>query len=178
MPARACTLTLPYPAQSPVAAPAAPRSAAPAPTLDPPPREGGGCAPARRRPLLRVAAAGGPSPDRRRAAHARPCDGGASARPERRTRACQQHGQQLRRQQAEPDRNSLARRAAAQVWDLATQRCEQTLSHHSGKVQAVAWNPAEASALLSGGFDKRACLARRPPRRAVAGWGGPRAASC
>jgi len=47
------------------------------------------------------------------------------------------------------------------VWDLATQRCERTLSHHSGKVQAVAWNPAEASALLSGGFDKRACLARR-----------------
>lgn len=47
-----------------------------------------------------------------------------------------------------------------QVWDIATQQCEVTLSHHNGKVQAVAWNPAEAAVLLSGGFDKRACLVR------------------
>lgn len=47
-----------------------------------------------------------------------------------------------------------------QVWDLATQECKQTLNHHNGKVQAVAWNPAEAAVLLSGGFDKRACLVR------------------
>ena len=50
--------------------------------------------------------------------------------------------------------------APVQVWDIATQQCEVTLSHHNGKVQAVAWNPAEAAVLLSGGFDKRACLVR------------------
>lgn len=44
------------------------------------------------------------------------------------------------------------------VWDVATQACQHTLSHHSGKVQSVAWNPAEAAVLLSGGFDKRACV--------------------
>ena len=41
-----------------------------------------------------------------------------------------------------------------QAWDLATAQCQHTLTHHKGKVQAVAWNPAEASVLLSGGFDK------------------------
>ena len=50
--------------------------------------------------------------------------------------------------------------APVQVWDIATQQCDLTLSHHNGKVQAVAWNPAEAAVLLSGGFDKRACLVR------------------
>lgn len=51
------------------------------------------------------------------------------------------------------------------VWDVATQQCQHTLRHHSDKVQAVAWNPAEPPVLLSGGFDKRACLVRgqRPP---------------
>ena len=41
---------------------------------------------------------------------------------------------------------------------MATQQCNSTLGHHEGKVQAVAWNPAEAPVLLSGGFDRRACL--------------------
>jgi hypothetical protein len=49
------------------------------------------------------------------------------------------------------------------VWDVAAQACQHTLRHHSGKVQAVAWNPAEPPVLLSGGFDQRACLVR--PRR-------------
>lgn len=44
------------------------------------------------------------------------------------------------------------------VWDVATQQCRHTLSHHTGKVQAVSWNPAEASVLLTGAFDKQACL--------------------
>lgn len=46
------------------------------------------------------------------------------------------------------------------VWDVATQACQHTLRHHTGKVQAVAWNPVDAPVLLSGGFDKRACLVR------------------
>lgn len=57
-------------------------------------------------------------------------------------------------------RTRLASPCPTQVWDLATQECKQTLNHHNGKVQAVAWNPAEAAVLLSGGFDKRACLVR------------------
>ncbi len=47
---------------------------------------------------------------------------------------------------------------SVQVWDLATQECSTTLQHHSGKVQAVAWNPDQGSVLLSGSFDKSACL--------------------
>jgi hypothetical protein len=49
-----------------------------------------------------------------------------------------------------------------QVWDLTTGACDQTLTHHAGKVQAVAWNAAEASVLLSGGFDRAACMVRAP----------------
>lgn len=45
-----------------------------------------------------------------------------------------------------------------QVWDVASQQCQHTLTHHKGKVQAVAWNPAEAPVLLSGAFDKVAAL--------------------
>ena len=58
-------------------------------------------------------------------------------------------------------RNVLASGSAdkqIKVWDVATQQCQATLKHHSGKVQAVAWNPAEAPVLLSGGYDRRLCL--------------------
>jgi WD40 repeat protein len=47
---------------------------------------------------------------------------------------------------------------ATQVWDLAQQKCEHTLTHHTDKVQSVAWNPAEAAVMLTGGFDKTAHL--------------------
>ena len=55
---------------------------------------------------------------------------------------------------------SLRAMLLGQVWDVATQQCEHTLSWHSDKVQAVAWNPAEAPVLLSGGFDKQVVLVR------------------
>lgn len=48
----------------------------------------------------------------------------------------------------------------SQVWDVTTAVCDQTLTHHTGKVQAVAWNAAQASVLLSGGFDQAACMVR------------------
>jgi periodic tryptophan protein 1 len=47
-----------------------------------------------------------------------------------------------------------------QVWDVAAEACQHTLAHHAGKVQAVAWNPAEAPVLLSGAFDQVAALVR------------------
>jgi periodic tryptophan protein 1 len=50
----------------------------------------------------------------------------------------------------------------AQVWDITKGTAEHTLTHHSDKVQAVAWNPAESPVLLTGGFDKQAAL--------VSGW--------
>ena len=43
---------------------------------------------------------------------------------------------------------------------MTSLRCQATLTHHTGKVQAVAWNPADPPVLLSGGFDHRVCLVR------------------
>lgn len=68
-------------------------------------------------------------------------------------------------------RNVLASASAdgaVKVWDVAvaaaggeapTCPVVATLTHHTDKVQALAWHPADASVLLSGGFDGRACLA-------------------
>ena len=58
-------------------------------------------------------------------------------------------------------RNVLASGSAdttVKVWDVVAQKCEHTLTHHSDKVQAVAWNPVEAPVLLTGAFDRTACL--------------------
>ena len=48
------------------------------------------------------------------------------------------------------------------MWDIATCACKHTLSHHSDKVQSVAWNAAQPSVLLSGGYDQAAFLVRCP----------------
>lgn len=45
-----------------------------------------------------------------------------------------------------------------QVWDVVSGAAEHTLTHHKDKVQAVAWNPAESPVLLTGSFDRTACL--------------------
>ena len=61
------------------------------------------------------------------------------------------------------------------VWDVATQQCSHTLTHHTSKVQGVAWHPEEAPVLLTGGFDKRVCLVSR---RGGGGGGGLRGRGC
>jgi len=43
---------------------------------------------------------------------------------------------------------------SVKLWDLAQTKCLRSFSHHSNKVQTIAWNPAETTALLSGSFDK------------------------
>jgi periodic tryptophan protein 1 len=40
------------------------------------------------------------------------------------------------------------------LWDITTQKCMTTLTHHNDKVQAVKWNPSEPSVLLSGAYDR------------------------
>lgn len=58
-----------------------------------------------------------------------------------------------------------------QAWDLTTGACQHTLTPHTDKVQALAWNPVETSCLLSGGFDQRACISDvRTPDVAAAAW--------
>jgi periodic tryptophan protein 1 len=40
------------------------------------------------------------------------------------------------------------------LWDVTTQQCTQTLSHHKGKIQSLEWNPFEPNILLSGAYDQ------------------------
>lgn len=77
-------------------------------------------------------------------------------------------------------RNVLASCSAdetVKVWDVVAQKCEHTLRHHKDKVQAVAWNPAESPVLLTGSYDRTACLvstaACLPATRAISGLAGP-----
>ncbi|CAM9877506.1 unnamed protein product, partial [Choristocarpus tenellus] len=41
-----------------------------------------------------------------------------------------------------------------QVWDITTQQCSATLTHHKDKVQAVVWHPEEATVIATMGYDK------------------------
>ena len=50
------------------------------------------------------------------------------------------------------------------VWDVSTEKCTETLTRHTSKVQCLEWNPKERTVLVSGGFDKhaRVCDVRAP----------------
>eukprot|EP00467_Chlorarachnion_reptans_P012758 CAMPEP_0114511502 /NCGR_PEP_ID=MMETSP0109-20121206/14433_1 /TAXON_ID=29199 /ORGANISM="Chlorarachnion reptans, Strain CCCM449" /LENGTH=410 /DNA_ID=CAMNT_0001691037 /DNA_START=42 /DNA_END=1274 /DNA_ORIENTATION=- len=51
------------------------------------------------------------------------------------------------------------------LWDVPNTKCTSTLKHHSGKVQAVEWNPVEVNILLTGGYDRQcACVDARDPK--------------
>lgn len=67
-----------------------------------------------------------------------------------------------------PDnRNILASGSAdktVKVWDLNTEKCLETISSHSDKVQSIQWHHTEQAMLLSGSYDKTVALtdARSP----------------
>ncbi len=44
------------------------------------------------------------------------------------------------------------------MWDVTAGACSETLRYHSDKVQSVAWNGAQATVLLSAGYDRAACM--------------------
>lgn len=70
-------------------------------------------------------------------------------------------------------RNVIASASAdhtVKVWDVTRQECKHTLRHHTNKVQAVAWNPAEAPVMLTGGFDRLAALCDVRTESSCARW--------
>lgn len=39
--------------------------------------------------------------------------------------------------------------STGKVWDVTTQQCSATLTHHSDKVQGVSWHPVEATVMAT-----------------------------
>ena len=44
------------------------------------------------------------------------------------------------------------------IWDVTTQACQHTFTHHKDKVQSVVWHYDEAWLLASGAFDQSIAL--------------------
>lgn len=47
---------------------------------------------------------------------------------------------------------------SVKIWDVTTQICSHTFTHHSDKVQAVLWHPSNGWLLSTGSFDKSVCM--------------------
>jgi len=56
------------------------------------------------------------------------------------------------------------------VWDVASNSCVHTYSHHTSKVQCARWHPTEQAVLLSAAFDRNLALldVRQPNQAAMA----------
>jgi periodic tryptophan protein 1 len=48
--------------------------------------------------------------------------------------------------------------STVKIWDVTTQTCSHTFTHHTDKAQAVQWHPKHAWLLASGSFDKTIAL--------------------
>ena len=58
------------------------------------------------------------------------------------------------------------------IWDVTTQTCSHTFTHHTDKVQDVTWHPTEAWLLATGSFDKTvAIIDCRAPGKPVVTFG-------
>lgn len=74
----------------------------------------------------------------------------ALARPNRRFRLCFAHVYATAASRVSR-RVTVWCRADSKVWDVTTQQCSATLTHHGDKVQGVAWHPVEATVMATVG---------------------------
>lgn len=56
------------------------------------------------------------------------------------------------------------------VWDVESAHCACTLSHHTDKVQSVAFHPSEESVLLTGSFDRSVHIVDVREQKSVGSW--------
>jgi len=60
--------------------------------------------------------------------------------------------------------------SSIKIWDLNTQSCLHTFTHHKDKVSVVKWHPLEATVLLAGSFDHTVSLVDGRQPGAVRVW--------
>ncbi len=48
--------------------------------------------------------------------------------------------------------------ASVKIWDLNTQKCLHTMTHHKDKVQGLKWHPVEEGVMATASFDHKLCV--------------------